>query len=257
MAYIYHNFVVISCPRIQQKQCWYLSYQQLQDCKDVYERGYVVSGVYTIKSEDSKKYVDPGCGETMEVYCDMDTPGGPWTMFQRRQDGSVDFYRSWVEFEEGFGDPSGEFWLGLKSISCLTKPSRRCQLRIDMTDFNNISRYAIYNYFTVENATSNYILRIANYSGDAGDSMLNVKHTNNKSNTASGMQFSTFDSYNDRNCAVTFCSGWWHNDCFHANLNGVYRHPGEIFQLGKGIHWRSFTGYSTSLQYADMKLMCY
>ena len=102
----------------------------------------------------------------MEVYCDMDTPGGPRTMFQRRQDGNV---LSWVESEEGFGDPSGEFWLGLKSISCLTKPSRRCQLRIDMTDFNNISRYAIYNYFSVENATSNYILWTANYSGDAGE----------------------------------------------------------------------------------------
>ena len=213
------------------------------DCKEVSEKGFTQSGVFSI---------DPGCGETMEVYCDMDTPGGPWTMFQRRQDGSVDFNQSWVEFEEGFGDPSGEFWLGLKSISCLTKPSRRCQLRIDMTDFNNISRYAIYNYITVENATSNYTLRIANYSGDAGDSLLGVSN---------GMQFTTFDNDNDRwssdNCAVHWGNAWWHNSCYQANLNGVYRHPGEIFENWKGIHWESFTGIKASLQYADMKLLCY
>ena len=25
------------------------------------------------------------------------------------------------------------------------------------------------------------------------------------------------------NCAETFKSGWWHKDCFYANLNGIYR----------------------------------
>ena len=33
-------------------------------------------------------------------------------MFQRRKDGSTDFYRGWTDYENGFGDLENEFWLG-------------------------------------------------------------------------------------------------------------------------------------------------
>src|SRR5258705_937728 len=55
---------------------------------------------------------------SLQVYCDVDTDGGGWTVFQRRADITphVDFYRGWDDYKAGFGDLNGEFWLGESRI---------------------------------------------------------------------------------------------------------------------------------------------
>eukprot|EP00105_Crassostrea_gigas_P040741 XP_019924889.1 PREDICTED: techylectin-5B-like [Crassostrea gigas] len=62
------------------------------------------SGLYTIKIPFLNH---------VTVFCDMEKDGGGWTVFQRRQDGSEDFYRTWIEYKNGFGNLSSEFWLGI------------------------------------------------------------------------------------------------------------------------------------------------
>ena len=50
----------------------------------------------------------------------MENDGGGWTVFQRRINGSVGFYRGWTNYQQGFGSVDGEFWLGLDNIRRLT-----------------------------------------------------------------------------------------------------------------------------------------
>ncbi|XP_006863885.1 PREDICTED: ficolin-1-like [Chrysochloris asiatica] len=82
-----------------------------RNCKELLTRGHTLSGWHTVFL--------PDC-QPLTVLCDMHTEGGGWTVFQRRIDGSVDFYRDWAEYKKGFGSQLGEFWLGNDNIHALT-----------------------------------------------------------------------------------------------------------------------------------------
>ena len=84
-------------------------------------------------------------------------------MFQKRLDGSVDFYRGWTDYKVGFGNLKGEFWLGLDKINRLTKRGNR--LRVDLEDTRGKAVYAEYDMFAVTSERTKYKLSLGTYSG--------------------------------------------------------------------------------------------
>ena len=176
----------------------------------------------------------------------METDGGGWTVFQRRQDGSVDFYRNWTDYESGFGNLTGEFWLGLSKIHRLTKEGSNT-LRVDLGDFEGNTSYATYSTFEVGNSSTEYILTVGGYSGTAGDSM----HSHN------GRRFSTRDNDNDNwsevNCAQRVTGAWWYSQCYRSNLNGRYIDTPGI--NNQGIVWYYWMNAHSSLKFSEMKTL--
>ena len=125
-----------------------------KNCAELYKSGERISGVYTI---------DPDGSGAFDVFCDQTTAGGGWTVFQKRMDGSVDFYRGWTDYKNGFGNLNGEFWLGLDKINRLTKTKNR--LRVDLEDTKGKTAYAEYDMFAVTNERTKYQLSLGTYSG--------------------------------------------------------------------------------------------
>ena len=101
----------------------------------------------------------------------MTTNSGGWTVFQRRLDGSVDFFLDWASYKNGFGDLNGEFWLGNDNLHHLTA-TVDATLRVDLEDFDGDTRYAEYTTFDVADEGDKYRLLIGGYSGTAGDAMM-------------------------------------------------------------------------------------
>ena len=144
----------------------------------------------------------------------METDGGGWTVFQRRQDGTVDFYRNWTDYENGFGTLTGEHWLGLFKIYRITQ-QRTNTLRVELEDIDSNKSYAKYSTFNISDSSTQYTLTVSGYSGTATDCL--AYHN--------GMKFSTKDRDNDKsgnNCATFFTGAWWYQSCYHSNLNGQY-----------------------------------
>jgi len=205
-----------------------------KNCADVYKSGDKISGVYKIDPD--------GLGE-FEVFCDHKTAGGGWTVFQKRRDGSVDFFRAWDYYKRGFGNLNGEFWLGLDKIHRLTVSTSN-RLRVDLEDIHGATAFAEYSSFSVASENAKYQLSLGSYTGTAGDSLSYHR----------GFPFSTTDRDNDANpsnCASAYKGAWWYNSCHNSNLNGLYLN-GKVDP--KGMSWYYWKNSHYSVKRSEMKI---
>ncbi|XP_041372980.1 fibrinogen C domain-containing protein 1-A-like [Gigantopelta aegis] len=206
------------------------------DCYDVIMNGSDSSGVYAIVPRDN--------GSPINVPCEMSSEES-WLVFQRRTDGSVDFYRTWNEYRDGFGDLKNEFWLGNTNIHLITSQGLY-DLRIDLEDFEGNTAYALYKNFSLASEQDYFRLSVGEYSGTAGDGL----------GGHSGYRFSTRDldvDTHDASCAQKYKGAWWYTSCHSSNLNGQYL-GGSHASYADGVDWRPWKGYYYSLKRTTMKI---
>ncbi|KAF6031757.1 hypothetical protein EB796_009964 [Bugula neritina] len=207
-------------------------------CLDLLCLGHNETGVYTI-------YPTGHADSSIDVFCDQETDGGGWTVFQRRMDGSVDFYRDWNNYKLGFGNLSGEFWLGNDNLVAALQAADNNVLRVDLESFDDETAYAKFSSFNVGDESTQYLLSVSGYSGTAGNSFTNH----------SGKKFSTkdrdYDAYSG-SCAVRHYGAWWYNTCIASNLNGKYYYSAQNNHID-GVVWVEFKG-TYPLKTTEMKI---
>ncbi|KAL7867537.1 hypothetical protein SRHO_G00089210 [Serrasalmus rhombeus] len=205
-----------------------------RDCSDYSIMKHRKNGVYKVTPDLRNG--------TFEVFCDMESYGGGWTVIQHRMNGSVNFNRTWADYRKGFGNVDGEFWLGNDRIHLLTK-AKDMVLRVELQDFEGVREYAKYDQFYVANEFLNYRLSLSGYSGTAGDAMHFGKHFNHDQKF-----FTTRDKDNDMypsgNCGAYYGSGWWFDACMSANLNGKYYNK-KYKGKRDGIFWSTWHNMTT------------
>ena len=137
--------------------------------------------------------------------------GGGWTRIHRRSRDTMSFYRTWKSYKNGFGYLSGDGWLGLEKVYCLTK-SQPAELLIHICNRNHYY-YHQYSNFSIGSKATDYTLYISGFTGTGGDSLM----------YSNLWKFSTYDKDNDNNSgngASSYRGGWWYNSCAQGKLTG-------------------------------------
>ncbi|XP_065756046.1 angiopoietin-2 isoform X4 [Phocoena phocoena] len=210
-----------------------------RDCAEAFKSGLTTSGIYTLTF--------PNSTEEIKAYCDMETAGGGWTIIQRREDGSVDFQRTWKEYKVGFGNPSGEHWLGNEFVSQVAN-QKRYVLKIHLKDWEGNEAYSLYDHFYLSSEELNYRIHLKGLTGTAGKI---------SSISQPGNDFSTKDADNDKcicKCSQMLTGGWWFDACGPSNLNGMYYPQRQNTNKFNGIKWYYWKGSGYSLKATTMMI---
>lgn len=180
-----------------------------RDCRDAFRRGRKESGMYVIR---------PKQAALLAVYCDMKHDGGGWTVLHKNDvNQNTPWSNTWEGYKRGFGNLSGNHWLGNEFMHLLTRQNA-FTVRFLIVNSDGKTKYADYHSFKVDSEKTGYALRLGDYSGDAGDALTTIGEPGIHDN----MWFSTQDNDNDRrtdrNCALDSAGGWWYDNCYSALL---------------------------------------
>nr|KAG5711295.1 hypothetical protein BaRGS_005992 [Batillaria attramentaria] len=191
------------------------------DCKEARTLGYP-TGVY---------HIQPAlASQPFPAYCT--TPKYGRTYISKRHSANPLFNRSWHEYRNGFGDPAGNYWIGLENLYLLTNSGLRYSFKMEPRLENKTFYQHYYNNFKLGPESDKYRLHYdstgTNVKKSAGDCLA----------LSLGAPFSTYDADNDGdvtvNCAQRHQSGWWfpEGDCSLTKCN-----PHGVLVQSPGALW--------------------
>ena len=139
-----------------------------------------------------------------------------------------------MEYEDGFGKLTGEFWYGLKALHCPTGQGG-WGMRMDVTLTNGTNIFLQYKQFQVASTNDKYKLTVGEFQWTTSDLLSSL----------SGVYFTTKDRDNDRhiisNCALWSIEtgGWWYYSCgsmwpnsnFRSNYGIYLNEKWDLFQF--------------------------
>ena len=146
------------------------------------------------------------------------------------------FNKSWTDYQQWFGNPSTQYWIGLERLHELSQSN--CVLRFDIQAATTGVRYfAQYTSFTVGDSSSNYTLTVGGYSGSfAFDALAN--HNNRR--------FMTYDN-GTGTCALSNRGGFWWNNCGYVFINSG---PASNFR------WYNTASAVFTLNVSEVRILC-
>ncbi|XP_070182469.1 angiopoietin-related protein 4-like, partial [Littorina saxatilis] len=168
-----------------------------RDCKDIGNTGQTEKRPYLIHP--------PASPAPFPVFC---IPNLGRTYFFQQTKGDVDFNRTWQEYVRGFGQVSGDHWLGLDHVRHLTlNEGKNYGLMFALTLSNGTKVYVLYSDFQLGGADTGYKFTMNPNvpNRPPGDCLSPLV----------GAPFSTYDNDSDNsttiNCAQRHGWGWWYS----------------------------------------------
>jgi len=190
-------------------------------CRELYDKGTTESGVYVVK---------PG----VRAYCSMGLMDSGWTVITRRVNYSNQFMKkNYKDFIDGFGDFSGNYFLGLETLHEMTSTStHEAYIGMEYTDEHIPFAFARYSSFAVGDRKSGYMLSLGSYIATVPGNDPLWAAGGNGMGPHHGASFSAKDSLNPE-CGKEY-GGWWYNRCDQPSYQACNYNKWHIF-LNKEI----------------------
>ena len=133
------------------------------------------SGVFEIGDPcDRSSYMTPFAMNN-RAYCDMTTHGGGWTVILRSGSMTLNSSlptvpRTLDDFHNGYGNPEGDYWLGLNTVACMTA-TQSSEMLVKLNFDDGTAVEIEYDHMSIDSMSNGYRLTVSGPSNSTLDGL--------------------------------------------------------------------------------------